>query len=164
MNDHILTFKTMPQNCVFLKFSLADTFTCPMLGSLADTDISSSSWISGDVSSRFQSQRWFCLIHIIEINVIYIPWDPYLVLHIANLLMVSIDRSMLPPTCTLSKPWFGIEPQPLAKEPRALPLCYTSFSCLQMYLLQKNFFSLSIVYKYVLVGHMISSGISNIVE
>ena len=31
-----------------------------------------------------------CLIPIAEVNVMYIPWDPPLVLHIANLLMVSI--------------------------------------------------------------------------
>ena len=31
-----------------------------------------------------------CLIHIAEANVMYVPWDPPLVLHIANLLTVSI--------------------------------------------------------------------------
>ena len=39
----------------------------------------------------FQSQSGFCLIHhIAEANVMYIPGDPPLVLHIADLLMVSI--------------------------------------------------------------------------
>ena len=30
-------------------------------------------WISGDVSSGFQSQSGFCLIRIVEANVMYIP-------------------------------------------------------------------------------------------
>ena len=30
------------------------------------------SWISGDVSSGFQSQSGFCLIRIAEVNVMYI--------------------------------------------------------------------------------------------
>ena len=48
-------------------------------------------WISGDVSSGFQSQSGFCLIRrIAEANVMYIPGDPPLVLHIVDLLMVSI--------------------------------------------------------------------------
>ena len=47
-------------------------------------------WISGDVSSEFQSQSEFCLIRIAEVNVIYISWDPPLLLHIANLLTDSI--------------------------------------------------------------------------
>ena len=47
-------------------------------------------WISGDVSSGFQSQSVFCLIRIAEANVMYIPCDSPPVLHIANLLMDSI--------------------------------------------------------------------------
>ena len=38
-------------------------------------------WISGDVSSGFQCQSGFCLIHFVEANVMYIPRDPPLVLH-----------------------------------------------------------------------------------
>ena len=39
-------------------------------------------WISGDVSSGFQSQSGFCLIlFFVEANVMYIPQDPPLVLH-----------------------------------------------------------------------------------
>ena len=41
-------------------------------------------------SLGFKSQSGFCLICIAEANVIYIPWDPPLVLHIANFLMNSI--------------------------------------------------------------------------
>ena len=38
--------------------------------------------ISGDVASGFQSQSGFCLIRFFaEANVMYIPWDPPLVLH-----------------------------------------------------------------------------------
>ena len=43
-----------------------------------------------DVSSRFQSQSGFCFICILDSNIMYITWDPPLVLHIANLLMVNI--------------------------------------------------------------------------
>ena len=39
-------------------------------------------WISGDVSSGFQSQSGFCLIRIAEANVMYLPQDPPLVLHL----------------------------------------------------------------------------------
>ena len=45
-------------------------------------------WISGDASSWFQSQSGFCLIRFFaEVNVTYMPWNPPLVLHIANFLM-----------------------------------------------------------------------------
>ena len=40
-------------------------------------------WISGDVSSGFQIQSGFCLIHFFaKVNVMYIPWYPPLVLHL----------------------------------------------------------------------------------
>ena len=40
-------------------------------------------WISGDVSSGFQSQSGFCLIrYFAEANVMYIPQDSPLVLHL----------------------------------------------------------------------------------
>ena len=61
------------------------TFTCPTLGSWVPLF-----WISGSVSSGFQSQSGFIHICIAEANVMYIPWDPPLVLHIANLLTDSI--------------------------------------------------------------------------
>ena len=69
----------------FNKVFLSDTFTCPILGPLVPLF-----WISGDVSSGFQSQSGFCLIRIAEANVMYIPWDPPLVLHVADLLTDSI--------------------------------------------------------------------------
>ena len=56
-----------------LKF-LADT--CPFWGPLVALF-----WISGDVSSGFQSQSGFCFIQIAEPNVMHIPQDPSLVLH-----------------------------------------------------------------------------------
>ena len=52
----------------FFKVFLSDTFTCPILGPLVPLF-----WISGDVSSGFQSQSGFCLIRIVEANVMYIP-------------------------------------------------------------------------------------------
>ena len=39
-------------------------------------------WISGDASSGFQSQSGFCLIYIVEANIMYVPRDPPLVLHL----------------------------------------------------------------------------------
>ena len=45
-------------------FFLSDTFTCPISGPLIPLF-----WISGDVSSGFQNQSGFCLIHIAEANV-----------------------------------------------------------------------------------------------
>ena len=57
---------------------LADTYTCPILGPGVPVF-----WISGDVSSGFESQRGFCLIHFfMEVNVMYISQDPPLVLHL----------------------------------------------------------------------------------
>ena len=67
------------------KVFLLDTFTRPIMGPLVPLF-----WISGDVSSGFQSQSGFYLIHIVEENVMYISWDPPLVLHVADLLMDSI--------------------------------------------------------------------------
>ena len=51
----------------FFKLFLSDTFTCPILGPLVPLF-----WISGNVSSGFQSQSGFCLIRIAEANVMYI--------------------------------------------------------------------------------------------
>ena len=48
------------------KFVLSDT--CPIFGPLVLLF-----WISGDISSGFQNQRGFCLICIVEVNVMYIP-------------------------------------------------------------------------------------------
>ena len=42
--------------------------TCPFLGPLVPLF-----WISGDVSSGVPSQSGFCLIRIVEANVMYIP-------------------------------------------------------------------------------------------
>ena len=69
---------------------MSDTFTCPIVGPLVPLF-----WISGNVSSGFQSQSGFCFIHIAEANVMYISWDPPLVKHIANLLMDSIAGQRL---------------------------------------------------------------------
>ena len=66
-------------------FYLSNAFTYPILGPLV-----SLFWISGDVSSGFENQSGFCLICITETNAMYIPWDPPLVLYIADLLIVGI--------------------------------------------------------------------------
>ena len=51
----------------FKSFFLSDTLTCPILGPLVPLF-----WISGDISSGFQSQSGFCLIRIVEVNVMCI--------------------------------------------------------------------------------------------
>ena len=75
--------------------------TCPILGPLVVPLF----WISGDMSSEFQSQRGFCLICIVEANVLYIPWDPPLVLHIADLLTNSIAGRQ--PDSYLAQGYYG---------------------------------------------------------
>ena len=69
----------------FFKVFLLDTCTYPILGPLVPLF-----WISDDVSSGFQSQSGFSLIRMAEASIMYIPWDPPLMLHVANLLTVSI--------------------------------------------------------------------------
>ena len=59
----------------FVKITIIQN--CPTFGPLVPLF-----WISGDISSGFQSQSGFCLIPIAEANVMYIPWDPPLVLHL----------------------------------------------------------------------------------
>ena len=54
---------------------MSDTYTCSILWPLVPL-----CRISGDVSSGFQSQLWCCLTQIVEA----IPFDPPLVLHIAD--------------------------------------------------------------------------------
>ena len=57
----------------------------------------------------FQSQSGFCLIRIAEANVMYISWDPPLMLHVADLLTDSIagvDRvHILPKDITVWQQW-----------------------------------------------------------
>ena len=84
-SDHWTLCYSPWNSCFFFKVFLSDTFTCPLLLPLVPLF-----WISGDVSSGFQSQSGFCLICIVEANVMYISWDPPLVLHIADLSMDSI--------------------------------------------------------------------------
>ena len=83
--------KTTPEHnylcvtCDFFSIFLLDTLHVPLYFPLVPLF-----WISGNVFSGFQSQSGFCLIYIVEVNVTYIPWDPPLVLHIADLLTDSI--------------------------------------------------------------------------
>ena len=48
---------------------------------------------SGDVSSDFQSQSGFCCILIMEANVMYVPSDPPLVLHLLTCIMTSCSHT-----------------------------------------------------------------------
>ena len=66
---HVLDF-------VKKKKKWANTLTCPILGPLVPLF-----WISGDVSSGFQSHV-FCIVGIVEANAVYVPRDPPLVLHL----------------------------------------------------------------------------------
>ena len=62
--------------CSFLK-KVFGGHICPFWGPLVPLF-----WISGDIFSGFQSQSGFCLICIVKVNVMYIPQDPPLVLHV----------------------------------------------------------------------------------
>ena len=79
----IYTHRLVWYKVTFFKVFLSDIFTCPILGPLVPLF-----WISGDVFSGFQRQN----PRIVEVNVMYISWDPPLVLHIADLLIDSIAR------------------------------------------------------------------------
>ena len=50
-------------------------------------------WISGDISSGFHSQNGFCLICIVEANVMYIPQDPPLMLNLLTSWQPARSRS-----------------------------------------------------------------------
>ena len=78
------------ESILFFKKFLADT--CPFLWPLVPLV-----WISSDVSSGFQSQSGFCLIcFFAEANVMYIPWDPPLVLHMCQPLGSQQHSQSLP--------------------------------------------------------------------
>ena len=98
---------------LFLKF-LADR--CPFWGPLVPLF-----WISGDVSSRFQSQSGFCLI-CFSANVIYIPWDSPLVLHMPTSLWLA---SQVTSPHALAEVGLGsdLNGQSPWQKTNALPLC-----------------------------------------
>ena len=83
--------KLMWISLFFLFFKLSG-HTCAFWGPLVPLF-----WIYGDVFSGFQSQSGFCLIRIAEANVMYIPWDPPLVLH-GDLLVASVHPVLSPHT------------------------------------------------------------------
>ena len=56
-------------SCLFFQVFWADIFICPTSGPLIPLFF----FISGDVSSGFQSQSGFCLTHVAEANGMYIP-------------------------------------------------------------------------------------------
>ena len=52
-------------------------------------------WISGDISFEFQIQSGFCLIcFFVEVGVVYIPWDPPLMLHMPTSWQSACSRSL----------------------------------------------------------------------
>ena len=77
-------------NFCFL-FKVFGGHICPFLGPLF--------WISGDVSSGFQSQSGFCLIRIVEANVMYIPQRSTSGATRANLLAASLPPGPVPMYC-----------------------------------------------------------------
>ena len=79
---------------LFFKKFLVDT--CPFWGPVVPPF-----WISGDVSSGFQSQSGFCLIRNVDANVMYIPQDPPLVLHMLT--------SWLPAAQLVTSPHASVE-------------------------------------------------------
>ena len=62
--------------------------TCPVLGPLIPLF-----WISGDFSSGFLTYSFFA-----EVNVMYIPWDPPLVLHMWTSWWLALQRVLSPHT------------------------------------------------------------------
>ena len=100
----------------FLKF-LADT--CPFLGPLVPLF-----WISGDVSSGFQSQSGFCLIRYFsggECNV----HSPRFTSRdtLANLLAAGAQPVTSPHACAEVGPGSDSNVQPHEQKTNALPLC-----------------------------------------
>ena len=82
-------------------------------------------WISGDVSSGVQSQSGFCLIHFfVEVNVMYIPQDPPLVLRIS----ISWWLAVQPVTSPHASAEVGLGSDSNGQSPGqktiALPLCH----------------------------------------
>ena len=81
-------------------------------------------WISGDVSSGFQSQSGFCFIRFfVEVNVMYIPGDPPLVLHIAHLLVASVQLVTSPHACAEVGLGSDLNGQSPRQKTNALSLC-----------------------------------------
>ena len=100
----------------FLKF-LADT--CPFLGPLVPLF-----WISGDVSSGFQSQSGFCLIRYFcrgECNVHSPRFTSGATL--ANLLVASTQPVTSPHACAEVGLGSDSNVQPHKQKTNALPLC-----------------------------------------
>ena len=99
-----------------------DILRCPILGPLLPLF-----GISGNISSGCQSQSGFILIHIAGVNVMYIPWDPPLVLH----MLTSWQ-----PVCSWSLPhmhqqrWELTGIQTANHPHRRLTLCHCATQCL----------------------------------
>ena len=93
-------------------------------------------WISGDISSGFQNQSGICLFHFFtEVNVVYIPQDPPLVLHMLT--------SWWPVSQLITSPYasaeVGVRSDSKGQSPRqkmnALPLCQRPGLCMQTFIM-----------------------------
>ena len=95
---------------------LADTYIYPILGPLVPLF-----WISGDVSSVFQSQSGFCLIHFCrgKCNVHSLRFTSGATP--AHLLTVGMATSHFPTCISRGRSWFGIKWAITHTE--ELPLC-----------------------------------------
>ena len=54
---------------------------------------------SGNVSSGFQSQSGQPYLHLVEVYMIYVPWDSPLVWHLLPVYMASIAAGHFPHMC-----------------------------------------------------------------
>ena len=107
------------QRLILFDFLKVLACTCPFCWPLV-----SMFWISGDISSGFQSQSGFCLIcFFAEANVMYIPQASPLVLH----MLTSWWPAVQPVTSSYASAEVGLGSDSNGPSPRqktnALPLC-----------------------------------------
>ena len=111
----------LEMDCFVFFFFKFLTDTCPFcfLGPLVPLF-----WISGDVSSGFQSQSGFCLIcFFAEANVMCIPWDPPLVLHVLTSWWPAAQPVTSPHASAEVGLGLGLNGQSLGQKKNDLPLC-----------------------------------------
>ena len=90
-------------------------------------------WISGDISSGFQSQSGLCLICLFfcggECNAMYIPQDPPLVLHIPTSWQLAAWQPVTSPhACAEVGLCSDLNGQSPRQKANTLPLCQTNNS------------------------------------
>ena len=105
-NDQQLNLRPRYSSYITLFFEIFGGHTCPFLGPLVPLF-----WISGNISSGFQIQSGFCIICIfVEVNVMYIPRDPPLTLHMLTSCWSATQLATSPHASAevvLSRIWMG---------------------------------------------------------